>query len=52
VYIIPTDYYTLKRKLNKLKKQVYAENASELEISLAHKYLSKAIVYVDELQLY
>jgi hypothetical protein len=47
-----TDIYTLKARLDKLKHQIDKENKSWEEKELAHKYLSKAIDYVNELQLY
>ena len=47
-----TDIYTLKARLDKLKHQLDKENRYPGEKELAHKYLSKAIDYVNELQLY
>jgi hypothetical protein len=47
-----TDIYTLKARLDKLKHQLDKENRYPEEKELAHKYLSKAIDYVNELQLY
>jgi hypothetical protein len=46
------DIYELKARLDKLKHQLYNEYKSPAEKELAHKYLSKAIDYVNELQLY
>lgn len=46
------DVYELKARLNKLKHELYNEYRSPLEKELAHKYLNKAIDYVNELQLY
>jgi hypothetical protein len=46
------DIYTLKARLDKLKLQLDKEYKSPAEKKLAHKYLSKAIDYVNELQLY
>jgi hypothetical protein len=47
-----TDIFTLKSRLDKLKNHIDTENATPREKELAHKYLSKAIDYVNELQLY
>lgn len=47
-----TDIFQLKSQLNKLKLQLDKENNSWQEKQLAHKYLSQAIDYVNELQLY
>lgn len=47
-----TDIFELKARLNKLKLQLDTEHKSWQEKELAHKYLSKAIDYVNELQLY
>jgi hypothetical protein len=47
-----TDIYALKEKLHKLKHELYREYRSPAEKDLAHKYLNKAIDYVNELQLY
>jgi len=47
-----TDIYTLKARLDKLKLQIDKEQLPQHEKDLAHKYLSKAIDYVNELQLY
>ena len=46
------DIYELKARLNKLKHQIDKECKYPGEKQLAHKYLSKAIDYVNELQLY
>jgi hypothetical protein len=46
------DVYELKARLNKLKHELDREYKSPIEKELAHKYLSKAIDYVNELQLY
>ena len=46
------DIYELKARLNKLKHQIDKECRHPAERELAHKYLSKAIDYVNELQLY
>jgi hypothetical protein len=47
-----TDIYHLKARLDKLKHQLDKESANTHEKDLAHKYLNKAIDYVNELQLY
>ena len=47
-----TDIFTLKARLDKLKHELDKEYKSPSEKELAHKYLSKAIDYVNELQLY
>ena len=47
-----TDIYELKARLNKLKHQIDLECKYPGEKELAHKYLGKAIDYVNELQLY
>ena len=47
-----TDIYELKAKLNKLKSDLFRENASFEQKELAHKYLNQVIDYVNELQLY
>jgi len=47
-----TDIFTLKARLDKLKHKIDDEEATPYEKYLAHKYLSKAIDYVNELQLY
>ena len=47
-----TDIYQLKARLDKLKHQLDKEPMNIQEKDLAHKYLSKAIDYVNELQLY
>jgi len=47
-----TDIYTLKSRLDKLKHQIDKEELPQHEKDLAHKYLSQAINYVNELQLY
>ena len=47
-----TDIYQLKARLNQLKHLLDRENKSHQEKELAHKYLNKAIDYVNELQLY
>jgi hypothetical protein len=46
------DIFELKARLNKLKHQLDKEYYSQQEKDLAHKYLNKAIDYVNELQLY
>jgi hypothetical protein len=46
------DIFELKARLNKLKHQLDKESANDQEKYLAHKYLSTAIDYVNELQLY
>ena len=46
------DIYELKSRLDKLKHQLDKEYRSPVEKELAHKYLNKAIDYVNELQLY
>ncbi len=46
------DIYELKARLNKLKHDLWYENVSYDQKELADKYLSKAIDYVNELQLY
>jgi hypothetical protein len=47
-----TDIFELKARLNGLKYQLENEKISWQEKQLAHKYLNKAIDYVNELQLY
>ena len=47
-----TDVYELKARLNKLKHEIDREHRYPGEKELAHKYLNKAIDYVNELQLY
>lgn len=47
-----TDIYTLKARLDKLKHRIDKEQRPQHEKELAHKYLSQAIDYVNELQLY
>jgi hypothetical protein len=47
-----TDIYELKARLNKLKHELDKESINFHEKELAHKYLNKAIDYVNELQLY
>jgi hypothetical protein len=47
-----TDIFTLKARLDKLKLELDKEYRSPGEKELAHKYLNKAIDYVNELQLY
>jgi hypothetical protein len=46
------DIFELKARLDKLKHQLDKEAANIHEKNLAHKYLNKAIDYVNELQLY
>ena len=46
------DIHELKARLNKLKHQLDTEPTNIREKELAHKYLNKAIDYVNELQLY
>ena len=46
------DIFELKARLDKLKHELYKEYRSPGEKELAHKYLNKAIDYVNELQLY
>jgi hypothetical protein len=47
-----TDIYELKARLDGLKHQLDNEVKAWHEKELAHKYLNKAIDYVNELQLY
>ena len=47
-----TDIYELKARLDGLKHQLENEMKPWHEKELAHKYLNKAIDYVNELQLY
>lgn len=47
-----TDIYELKARLDGLKHQLDNESLPWSEKELAHKYLNKAIDYVNELQLY
>ncbi len=49
-----TDIYELKAKLDKLKHELDREESYHFDDPkrLAHKYLNKAIDYVNELQLY
>jgi hypothetical protein len=47
-----TDIFELKARLDGLKYQLENEKTSWQEKQLAHKYLNKAIDYVNELQLY
>ena len=47
-----TDIYELKARLFKLKHELDKEQRYPGEKELAHKYLNKAIDYVNELQLY
>jgi hypothetical protein len=47
-----TDIYELKTRLDGLKHQLENENLPWHEKQLAHKYLNKAMDYVNELQLY
>jgi hypothetical protein len=49
--ILPSDIYTLKAKLYRLKHDLNAENKSWQEKELANKYLNKVLDYVDEVQL-
>jgi hypothetical protein len=46
-----TDIFELKARLNRLKHQLDRENFTWNHKELAHKYLSKAIDYVNELPL-
>ena len=50
--VLITDIYELKARLDGLKHQLENENLLWYEKQLAHKYLNKAIDYVNELQLY
>jgi hypothetical protein len=47
-----TDIFELKARLDGLKHQLENEMMPWHEKELAHKYLNKAIDYVNELQLY
>ena len=47
-----TDIYQLKARLYRLKHELDFENKSNWEKELAHKYLNKAIDYVNELPLH
>jgi hypothetical protein len=47
-----TDIFELKARLDGLKHQLENEKTSWQEKQLAHKYLNKAIDYVNELQLH
>lgn len=46
------DIFELKARLNKLKHQLDSERGAWQEKELAHKYLNKAMDYVNELHLY
>jgi hypothetical protein len=47
-----TDIFQLKARLNKLKHQLDSERVTWQEKALAHKYLNKAMDYVNELRLH
>jgi hypothetical protein len=47
-----TDIFELRARLNKLRHQLDSERGTWKEKELAHKYLNKAMDYVNELQLY
>jgi hypothetical protein len=47
-----TDIFELKARLDGLKHQLENEMMTWKDKELAHKYLNKAIDYVNELQLY
>jgi len=47
-----TDIFELKARFDGLKHQLENEQLSCHEKELSHKYLNKAIDYVNELQLY
>jgi hypothetical protein len=50
--IFPTDIYSLKAKIFKLKHEVNNQPIYPGEKELVHKYLNKVLDYIDELQLY
>ena len=47
-----TDIFELKARLDKLKHELDSENKTWQEKQLAHKYLNKAMDYVNELRLH
>ena len=50
--ILPTDIYSLKAKIFKLKHELNEEKRYPGEKELVHKYLNKVLDCIDELQLY
>jgi hypothetical protein len=48
--IHPTDVYTLKAKVHKLKHKLYAEPSSIHEKQLAERYLNEVLFLLEELK--